>query len=81
MNWKPVQYTDHAVKEMRKARITRQLIRTVLARGTRRIEGERGGEVYFAKTAEVRGRKVEVIYVANAERVLIITAYRVGEYD
>ncbi len=81
MNWKPTHYTDHAVAEMRKARITRQTVGTVLATGTRRVEGTRGDDTYYAKTVEIRGREVEVIYVENAERVLVVTAYRVGECD
>ena len=81
VNWKPTHYTDHAVAEMRKARITRPMVRTVLATGMRRVEGTRGDDTYYAKTAEIRGRAVEVIYVENAERVLVVTVYRVGEYD
>ena len=83
LKWKPTptHYTDHAVAEMRKARITRQTVRTVLATGTRSVEGSRGNDTYDAKTTDIRGRDVEVIYVENAERVLVVTVYRVGEYD
>lgn len=81
MTHKSIHYTHHAVQEMRKARIQRRTVRTVLAKGERRVEGQRGEDIYYVKVLATGPKTYEVVYLENAQRVLVITAYILGEYD
>lgn len=85
--YKPVHIPDHALREMRKAlpHITRADVREIFERGTRRpAKYQRpGGEPRFEKSWVVTRRRklAEIVYVENAVRVELVTAYWVGEYD
>lgn len=84
--YKPLQISDHALREMRKALppITRADVRNVFERGTRQAEAYRPtGEPRWSKRAlvERRDKVAEILYIERAGEVEIITAYWVGEYD
>ena len=76
-----IHYTDHGVREMRKARVTRQTIRSVLAYGAKEFDGRRGREVYWLNTLRIGSKSYAVSWVQKAGYALVITAYRVGEHD
>lgn len=61
MTHKAIHYTHHAVREMRKAGIRRSTVRTVLATGERRVEGQRGEDIYYAKTVRIDRKTYEVV--------------------
>lgn len=85
--YKPIIIGDHALREMRKAlpHLTRADVRAVYERGPRRLaEHQRpGAPTRWAKRLEVarRGKVAEIIYVEDAIRAELVTAYWVGEYD
>ena len=85
--YKPLHIGHHALIEMRKAlpHITRADVREIFERGVRRpAKYQRpGGEYRWEKSLVVtrRGKLAEIVYVENAVRVELVTAYWVGEYD
>lgn len=81
MTPKQIRYTHHAVEEMRKARITRGMVRSVLAVGERRVKLQLPTGVQWAKTAVVDGRPIEVVYFESARVVRVVTLYVAGLYD
>lgn len=74
-------YSHHAVREMRKARITRQVVRQVVERGRREPEQYRSGEVGWLSTLRIENEAFAVVWVKRKAHLLVVTAYRVGEYD
>lgn len=78
---------DHALLEMRKALppITRADVRAVFERGERRVaEFQRPGRAKrWAKQLLIARREkvAEIIYIEDAIRAELVTAYWVGEYD
>jgi len=76
-----IQYSDHAVVEMRKAKITRQVVRLVLAHGVKAFDGRRGHEDYWTSTLQIENQSYQVSWVQKAGYILVVTAYRLGEYD
>lgn len=77
-----IHFTDHAVQEMRKARITRQTVRLVIQHGRREVEVYRtSGELGWLSTLRIENHSFAVVWVKRKARFVVITAYRVGEYD
>lgn len=83
MTPKQVQFSHHAVREMRKAQppVTRQMVRSVLERGTRRLEAETPHGRYWFKGATIGGRSLDVLYLESARRIFVVTIYWTGRYD
>lgn len=82
MTPKQIQYSDHAVSEMRKALppITRQMVRSVLERGQRKVES-RKRSLYWSKAASIGELVLEVVFLEHAQTILVITVYWLGRYD
>jgi len=76
-----IHYSDHAVREMRKARITRQTVRSVIQEGRRQPEPYKSGEVGWLSTLRIENSTYAVVWVKRKAHLLVVTAYRVGEYD
>lgn len=77
-----IDYTHHAVREMRKARITRQTVRLVIQHGSRELEVYRtSGELGWLSTLRIENHTFAAVWVKRKARLVVITAYRVGEYD
>jgi hypothetical protein len=66
---------------MRKARITRQTVKAVLYWGAKEYDGQRGSETYWLNTLRIGSKRYAVSWVQKAGYILVISAYRVGEYD
>jgi hypothetical protein len=66
---------------MRKARITRRTVRLVLAYGRREYDGMRAREVYWCSTLAIENVTYQVSWVQKAGYVLVVSAWRKGEYD
>ena len=77
-----IEYSDHAVVEMRKAKITRQVVRRVLGYG-RKVFSDVSpfGDVRWTSTLQIENIAYEVVWTQRAGYVLVVTAYRLGEYD
>lgn len=75
-------YTHHAAAEMRKARITRQTVRRVIQEGRRELERyPTSGEQGWLSTLRIENRSYAVVWVKRKAHLVVVTAYRVGEYD
>lgn len=74
-------YSDHVVSEMRKAGITRQLIRLTIQYGLREFEMERKGELHYRSTLDVENKTYRVQWIQQARQMFIVTVFIVGEYD
>jgi hypothetical protein len=74
-------YSQHAVREMRKAQITRQVVRRVLQDGRRELEFVRQGEEHWTSTLRIENKAYSVVWIQQAGHVFIQTVYRIGEYD
>lgn len=76
-----VHYTHHAVREMRKAGITRQVVRQVIRKGRREVERYKSGELGWLSTLRIENRTFAAVWVKRKAHLLVVTVYRVGEYD
>lgn len=75
-------YSHHAVQEMRKANITRQTVRLVIQKGRRDVEVYRtSGELGWLSTLGIENVTYAAVWVKRKAHLLVVTAYRVGEYD
>lgn len=66
-----IHYSDHAVKEMRKARMGRGTVRRVLAHGVHEIEAVTG-ETYYQALLQIENREYGVIYLKKKGHLLIV---------
>jgi hypothetical protein len=66
---------------MRKARITRQVVRRTLAEGIKAFDGTRGREAYWTSTLKIENKAYEVSWVQKQGYILVVSVYRLGEYD
>ena len=77
-----IDYTHHAVREMRKARITRQVVRLVIQRGRREPQLYRtSGELGWVSTLRIENASFAAVWVKRKSRFVVVTVYRPGEYD
>lgn len=67
---------------MKKAKITRQVVRLVLGYGRKLFSDVSPfGAVRWTSTLRIENVAYEVVWTQMAGHVLVVTAYRVGEYD
>lgn len=76
-----IHYSHHALQEMRKARITRQVVRRVIQEGARQPERYKSGEVGWLSVLRIENVGYAVVWVKRKAHLLVVTTYRVGEYD
>lgn len=76
-----VHFTHHAVREMRKISMTRQMAKQVIRLGRRDTERYRTGEIGWVSTLRIGTTTFAVVWVKRRAHLLVITAYIVGEYD
>ena len=76
-----IHYSDHALKEMRKARITRQVVRLTLQQGAKRFSFRRGNHDRWISTLAIENVTYEVCWVQDAGYVVVITTWRKGVFD
>ncbi len=76
-----VHYTHHAVREMRKIGMTRQMAKQVIRLGRRAIERYQSGELGWLSTLRIETTTFAVVWVKRKAHLLVITAYIVGEFD
>lgn len=77
-----LQYSDHAVVEMKKAKITRQVVRLTLTHGRKAFSDVSPfGAVRWTSTVRIENTAYEVVWTQMKGYILVVTAYRLGEYD
>ncbi len=58
------------------------LVRRAVLHGVERVDGERGGETYYARTLHVSGRwTLEVSLVKKHGYILVVSVYWKGYHD
>jgi len=79
MTPKRIELDPHLVGRMHKRGISREDVRWLLAEGLPAAAETRGGETRLAKRGYLGKREAKVVYLENAERILVITVMWVGE--
>lgn len=74
MTHKPITYSDHAVKQMRIRRITRQDVQTALALGLRTKTRTDAGEQRWKVETDIQRRKLRVVFIERANEIHIVSA-------
>jgi hypothetical protein len=73
MSPKRIEYSSHAVQQMRARGITRPDVRWILAQGLPAEAETRRGEQRLAKRGYLDRREAKVVYLENAERIEVVT--------
>lgn len=73
MTPKRIEFDPHAVDDMRERRISRGDVRWLLAQGLPAEAETRGGETRYGRRGHLGRREAKVIYLENAERILVIS--------
>lgn len=79
MTPKPIEYSDHARLRLKQRRITRQQVRWLITQGLRAPSPTlAGAQRWSCRGRPDGGRELEVIFIEDAEKITVVTVYRVS---